>query len=1660
MALHPLSLQQKRVYFSGILQLLLTILFIGAFGPFALGQLVASFTPDKPGACAPALFRFTNTTTGASPNATYRWDLGNGNTSSLRDPSATYDEEKDHLVTLTVIDGDRSSTISRTITVYKRPQVDFSVANAKFCLPEQAVFSSNSTPGSGTIQSLTWDFGDGSTQTVHGSQQVTHNYSLPVLATVTLSVANSHGCYSTLQKRDLVRVLPEVKPSFEPDKLFVCSRNDKVAFTNESTGPGNLSYLWNFGDGKTSTLAEPEHIFNQAGAYQVTLEVISDEGCRRTSESVTINVDNFVTNFSHPPLMCAENYHELTNTSSPRPTQTIWTIDDQTEIIRFNGGSVVWYFPEGGTLPITMVNHFGTCVQAITKNIQIAPRPPVASILSELAGKCGAPDTIRLRDTSSAAISWRWTENFNSNVVSTQRSFNFFARDNRTYYFWLSITNAEGCTREMSHYVQVRPPGATISIVQSDANGFNRSCGPFTATFAATGTDSITQYNWTFSNGGSSTLPEPEHRFTTPGSHTVTLNYTLANGCKGATSYSVTVFAMPKADFTYDTGPEICGPNPARALFSGTGPTSGMLWNFDHDKFPFGYTSAGQMSYQEEGSYSVGLIAVNGTCRDTIVKKDFFKVLPPFPRITGVLNTCDGTRGKVTFRHATVKGISGTWNFGDGNSVPFDPSKDEISHTYTRTGTFTVTLTVTNGTCTISDSRVVYVLLKQAPTLTIDRAEACANEQFGIAITKVETNPYPNSSWDRYYFSKMEYGDGTEFIGSYSKPWNFQWIAHVSGTAVSHDNRTNNIRIIFTSAHFNCQDTTNYVPLTFKGARAGFEVVSDQRCWQQPVLFRDTSKTFGSSAIVSRRWNFGDGQTLTTTAGGPVEHRYQNPGTYRVSLEITDAAGCRVSTNSETMVKVSGPKVSFGMSGSQVPLNETVYFYNYTNTGNDGGNTKYHWSFGDGNTSTEYYGVNTYPVAGTYTVQLIAENTQTGCRDTATQTLVVRPFNTAFRMQQQFIHQGGCPPVMVYFTNTSYGGIRYEWDFGDGTGAESYYASKIYEKPGKYIVSLHVIGYNGLEGTYIDSVIISEPTATFVADPLFGCTSQGIRFEARADSQYQYTWDLGDGTTLPASGALGFHHYRTPGVYQPRVLVTDNKGCTKAVNTPDKIVIDSIALSIGNIPSAVCDSVTLDLRPVVNSVGNMVDPASYQYQWSITHNGSTTSFKDRDLTYQFNKAGKYLLAFNARSPFGCDKTIYDSITVVQGVKAIITAPTDVCIATPVTISGSTGQPASGITWRWDLGAGRSSNVQNPLQQTYNAAGAINLQLIAGIGNCFDTAYHLLTVHANPTLAITQRQPVSCLGTGVQLAVSGAATYLWTPAAGLDRPDISNPMANPTQDTWYQLTGTSPHGCTSKDSVRVTVAKPFTIQVSPLVATICQGAPVQLLASGTHAYQWIGNTSGLSNTSIHNPVARPQVTTGYTVVGRDQYNCFYDTANVNITVNPLPTVDAGPDIETSAGTEIQFSPTVSPNVVRYTWSPATFLSCTGCAQPTARPMYPVTYVLKVMDDKGCEASDTVRIALQCGESFYIPNAFTPNGDGLNDRFYVLGGGATIKHIRIFDRWGKLVYQKNNIQVNDGSQGWDGTVAGQPQPAGSYVYLAVLECFDGSTYEYKGSVTLIR
>lgn len=1467
--------------------LFITFLLLGSVSAFS--QLRADFTVDKTGGCSPLMVAFSNTTSGASGTATYTWDFGNGNQSASTNPGAVFTDEKTYTVTLTVRDGSQTSTKSQQITVYKKPVADFTLSKTKDCLPAPITFTSTSTTSDGSITGYYWDFGDGVTQQGFSASQL-HIYNVEQVATVSLTVTNTYGCNSTVQKKDVVKIIPHLSSNFTADKRILCLETDPVQFTNSSAGPGTLSYIWDFGDGNTSTQKNPNYSFNKKGIYTVKLTVNSTEGCTAiNTQTNLLNVASYSSDFTVPALICKNNPATFTSQSSPIPTYTVWEVDNTVVNYYYNFHNQS--FATAGTHAVKLTNTFENCVQSVTRQIKVEEIPDLKGFVTNINGVCGAPVAVNFRDTTPTAVKWEWDyiyDYYSPTVDATTKVASYTYTTDGIFNVLLRVYNAEGCASTAIKTIQTIKPYVTISAINTTSPNGVMSCGPNTVTFAANTSEEIVGFNWRFGDGGTSTDKEPVYTYNLPGTYQVALDYTTKNGCKGTAFFnSITIYKKPAISFNA-SATEVCGNNPV-VFTAGPITADAVYWQWDFGDNSGIYSNVGSVahSYFAEGTYTVKLRVGNYGCDTLITRENIVTVKPPFARLTGTSNTCDGTRGDVTLFQASVGANSLTWDFGDGTpTVTTAGDLAQLLHTYTRSGAYAATITATNGTCTQKSSINVQVLLKQKPVLSSPDPDICVDQPLTIKVAGYERNPRVLDNYTNHFGVQFQYSDNSMFLGYLTIP-NYNWANQLDGNLNQVDRNKNSIRVITTSTYFGCTDTSNYITYKINGALAGFEVTKENVCFTDAVVLRDTSKSLTSN-IKTWEWNFGDGKYETKTQGGSISHTYSDPGFYYVQLKVTDNSGCTSSTAFYTQgVTVNGPKAFFTVSGNNVPLSSTVYFYNNTNNHNSF-NTQYEWTINGQFFSNTYGPFETFDVPGTYVVKLKATNPNTQCSSEYSQTIIVNNFNSAFRFNTNTITQSGCPPVVANFQNTSINYTYVEWDFGDGVKVGNVnYPSHVYEKPGKYIVKLSVYGPNGLKGEYIDSVIVNKPTGTVKADILEGCIGLTSTLTAESDHTGAHLWDFGDGNIGQTTDTFVKHTYRVPGTYSPVMLLRDASGCLTAVPSADKIKI----------------------RP------------------------------------------------------------------------------------------------------------------------------------------------------DPVVNISPSQAQVCKGATVNLVATGGATYNWSPSIGLSNTTIATPIASPAITTAYTVEVADDIGCSSKGTITVAVVQPVTVQLNGNEA-VCEGTPVQLNASGAELYTWIKTTTGLSNTQIPNPVANAPTTATYTVVGSDAFKCFTDTAEVNIKVFPLPTVNAGIDVEVLAGTPVQMSPVYSNDVTKWSWTPPDYLSCTNCAAPVSTPLSNTNYVLTVTNADGCTATDTMSIKMFCNESkVAIPNAFSPNGDRHNDVFMVKGI-AIIKHMTIFNRWGQKVFERHNFIASDRSNCWNGTLKGYPADIGTYVYFIEMECPGGGAFSRKGTVTLVR
>ncbi len=1574
-------------------------------------QLRADFSASVTEGCSPLVVRFTDLSAG-NPTS-WRWDLGNGTISTLQNPTATYFNPGTYSVKLVVRNGANADSVIRQqlITIFPKPVASFTGTGTAGCFPHTVQFTDASSAVSGTLSSWQWDFGDGTTSTL---QNPSHTYTIAGNFTVTLRVTNSHGCTEVFSIPSYVSITQGVKADFTNTTAQTCDANPTIQFTNTSTGPGNLSYEWNFGDGGVSAEQNPSHTYNGPGTYSVMLVVISPQGCRDTiRKNNLISVGTINSTFTSPDSVCVGVPASFINTTSPVPGVSTWYFGDGASATGINVNHV---YTTAGIYTVKLVNDFGACKDSITREIKVNPKPPTGFTASATQS-CQAPFNVAFTPAAMGDYTYQW--NFGDGGASSSASPSHIYTAPGVYTVQLIVTNASGCrdTLTRTDYIRIELPEIVI-------DGFPvTGCVPATVHPTATVTvnEPVASYLWNFGDGATSTSATPSHTYTRAGTYDVSLTITTVGGCTRTVTITraVRVGVKPNADFTA-LPPNVCASDPVQFTDNSTGSDiDEWFWDFGD-----GQTSTLQNPshlYSDTGYFNVTLIVMSNTCADTIRYNNIVHIKPPIA-IFVAANNC-ATKYTKQFTDQSIGAETWFWEFGDGQTS----TQQHPAHTYAATGTYTVTLTVTNGSCSHRTTRTVRVVDERA-AFTPASPEVCRNTPLTFTANGINSANVQAWQWN--------FGDGSAISN------NPQSASHAYTTA-----GTYTVKLVIVDA-LGCRDSITHT-INVYGATAAFQPSVASACiYNAEVTFNDQSVSDGQHPITSWQWDYGDGTTEIKTAP-PFSHTYVTAGTYNVTLTVTDSYGCKDRVTRTAAVVISKPFADFFSPDVESCIGKPVSFINAS----AGSSVSSVWNFGDGQTSTVHHPVHQYGATGTYTVSLSIIDPY-GCRDSITklQYINISMPVAAFTVSDSV---GTCPPMEVRFTSTAVNARSIFWDFGDGNTSVLTDPVHTYTLPGVYFAKQVITGPGGCQDSLVRRIELKGPSGSFSYSPLVGCNPLTVTFTATATNSATFLWDFTDGTTELTSDPTITHTYATAGEYIPRIILRDAAGCSVPIQGQDTIRVTGVVVDFFVDRPAACDQLAVNFTN--STVSN-----DYITSWLWSFGDGTTS-TDAAPQHFYGTPGDYTVKLVAYTQTGCS----DSLELPAAVRVYprpliaVQGATEACVPAEVQFTGLVNRgDASLLQWNWQLGNGNTAATQQPPLQTYTTAATYNIRVIATDENsCNDTAMHSIVVHPLPVVSAGP-DLVACLGKPLQLNATGAATYLWQPAATLSCDDCAGPLAIPQDDIQYIVEGTSAAGCRNKDTVAVRVRKPFIMETGP-GDTLCVGESTRLSASGADTYTWSPST-GLSSTSSPRPQASPTVTTTYQVIGRDNDNCFADTASILVQVHPIPQVEAGPDQTLAVGSAVLIHATGSSDITTWKWTPGNNLTCTNCPEPYASPRQTTTYTLEVMNAGGCTASDKMTVFVVCNNgNLFVPNTFSPNGNGMNEVFYPRGKGLQkIRSFRVFNRWGELVFEAQNFNANDAAAGWDGTYRGKKLAPDVFIYSIEVVCENNEILSYKGDVTLLR
>lgn len=605
---------------------------------------------------------------------------------------------------------------------------------------------------------------------------------------------------------------------------------------------------------------------------------------------------------------------------------------------------------------------------------------------------------------------------------------------------------------------------------------------------------------------------------------------------------------------------------------------------------------------------------------------------------------------------------------------------------------------------------------------------------------------------------------------------------------------------------------------------------------------------------------------------------------------------------------------------------------------------------------------------------------------------------------------------------------------------------------GQYVVCVAVKSYK--EGKYVGEhrkdLIVTIADCDFAGAQLnpkpVSCDGFSVSFKNDNPSALNKTflWDFGDpnsGASNTSTEATPTHVFSDTGVYVYKLIVNNGEPCSDEKTQTIKVFP---GFNPGFTTSGRCKTSPIKFTDTSKSRYGRVDT----WRWDF---GDPSAIDDTSISqtpsYIYPQSGDYTVTLNVTSTKGCFGVVTKTVTVNDQPDFSIPNDTLICSIDTLRLQGA-GEGVFSWSPAYNINDVNSATplVSPDVPTTYIAT-------FADAFGCKGTDSVLVDVVSKVTLN-TGNDTTICAGDPTAISInSNALNYSWTPVESLNNGTDKSPVASPLTTTTYNVIGKIGK-CQATDDITIKVA-PYPQANAGLDSIICLGETIQLSASGGSIYTW-SPPLYLNNPSISNPVAKPASTITYVVSVGDVLGCP-KTVNDSVTVTVLNIVaDAGPrDTTVVVGQPLQLSGTGGTT---YLWTPSTALSNPNIANPVAILNDNQQYVLKIQEAK-CTATDTINVIVYKVEAgLYVPNAFTPNKNGLNDLFRPIPLGIkSITNFKIFNRWGQLIYSST---ATGETGGWDGTFKGKPQDAGIYVWVAEAIDYLDKKIVKKGSVMLIR
>lgn len=1577
-------------------------------------QVTADFTFSDPEGCASLQVSFCdNSSSTAGAIVAWNWNLG-GAISALECPGRVFSTPGNYTICLTATDDQgNSDQICRTdlIKVFDLPTADFLADFTTTCVPGTIVFSDQSQPANAPLSQWEWNLAACGITNNTAPIPVTCTYTASGTYSASLTVTDANGCSATTTQTDLIEAFDKPDIQFSADNTTGCALPFLVNFSNDHPEP-NTSYFWDFGNGTTFSGPHPGLVIYPAdGVYRVVLTATNSlTGCVDSLvQEDFITVGHSMDIDVSAVVLCQGEEVQFKDLSPGAPDNRQWDFGDGNTS---NKKQPFHTYAAPGCYTVSLTRIVNGCSRSITYPVCIQVRPlPTVSINNDNSLGCTLPHVVNFIAVAPTAVSWEW--DFGDLNTSTTPNPTHLYNQFGDFQVSLTVTDGHACSNTFDNtLIRVQEVKASL-----DSNFFAGCTPlDFNISENSSTVTPITNWTWQVTtNMGVYTSSDSNAMFSIPdtGLWDVTLVVMNALGCMDSETFEevVSVGMLPVVDF--EANPlEECIETDVR--FRDLSSDYGEEWRWDFGDTETSFLQNEVHQYQDTGFYDITLRVGHNGCYNSLTIPDYVHILEPLAKFDFDYDCDFPFRRNFTDRSIGAQSVH--WDFGvlgvnDDTSNVFDPTFD-----FPGPGLYTVSMEVFNAStnCSHVETEEIEITLPAA-AFTLDKTEGCApltvkaSEASNFAMSWTwsapggdisnPNTPNPkitydnpgkytdiqliiediNACLDTFLFTDTIFVNGVEVDFSWTpvagcRPLlvevqdnsnslfgtNTQWTWDFASGLGSGSGTQSNF-VFDTLGQFAIRLTVRddwgcFAVLEIPNAVevtqpvAAFTATDTLACTAHCVQFSDASAGLDLDYL----WDFGDGQSSTDPS---PSHCYTAEGNFTVCLTVTDRYGCDSTFCRANYIEIRDPLAAFTVDQSQgtCPPFE-VQFDNHSLHA-----TSFVWDFGDGSDSSTFLSpLHIYHSPGSFDVQLIASNTPF-CKDTLLIPNLIELLGPTGDFT--FVVDSSCAPTLVTFTGNSAADYQYLWDFGDGTQDTLFTfqntatVQHLYLQEGDYFPTLTLIDQTGCARSFDlpTALHISDIYLDFFTPDTLQCgENKAVNFlnlSFSNDLINGFTWQFPGGLPASSTDAEPMVTFPTEGAYEV-ILMAENEFCRDTLSRPDYI-------RIGPIPEASfamdtidgCNPLTINFTD--NSTLSNGSLASYLWDYG---DGSFDSIAHP--SHLFNTAGVFDVRLTVWSDMGCADDTVQRVTIWQPLEVITSADASICIGETIVLSASIAGDTTGMVYFWEGGPDLScthcfETTVSPLDTSTYRFVVIDPQGCRSEGA---TTINVLPIPV-PVVAISADTSI-CFGHIVQLEGSGGnnlADYQWdTSRPGLNcYASCVNPVASPTETTTYVLTISNSAGCTSQDSVTVTVVGQPEEFAGP-DRTICEGDQIQLMIERGINPVWTA-ANGMSCVFCPDPLVSPDSTWSYEVKAESAEGCIL-TDSVWVEVIDRASVDAGEDQVSCRGLAVEL---VGRGEGVVTWWPADGLSDATVLQTQALPEENTTFYLEVKNGD-CILTDTVLI----------------------------------------------------------------------------------------------------